>query len=120
MTLTVAATAGTNAADTDFRQTRHDADHRSGFDGEHRTVTVTAVDDVENSADKSVAVAATVSGVSGVANPADVTLTIADDGRCPVGDAGGVADAAINENGGTTTVTATLSYPSSAATTVRR
>ena len=60
---------------------------------------------------------ATVGGDSGIAAPASVTLTIEDDEAAPEVTLA-VADSAIAENGGTTTVTATLSHASSAATTV--
>ena len=80
-------------------------------------VTVTANDNAKDEPDKSVTVSATVSGASGVAAPAAATLTIADDDAAPAATLA-VADSAIAENGGTTTVTATLSHPSSAATTV--
>ena len=46
-----------------------------------------------------------------------MTLTIADDDGAPAVTLA-LADTAINENGGATTVTAALSHPSSAETTV--
>ena len=81
------------------------------------TVTVTAVDNTTDAPDKGVTVSATVSGDSGVSAPASVTLTITDD-EAPPGVRLAVAAASISEDGGTTTVTATLSHASSAATTV--
>ena len=79
-------------------------------------VTVTAVSDTTDSPDKSVAVSAMASG-GGVANPSVVTLTIIDDDDAPSVTLE-LADSSISENGGATLVSATLSHPSSAATTV--
>ena len=118
VTLTVAATAGTNAGAGGLHAVeREDAHHRGGTDREHGVVTVTANDNAKDEPDKEVTVSATVSGASGVAAPAAATLTIADDDAAPAATLA-VADSAIAEDGGTTTVTATLSHPSSAATTV--
>ena len=80
-------------------------------------VTITATDDTTDAPDKTVSVTARVSGTSGVSNPSDVTLTITDDDPAPTV-ALTLASSSISENGGTTTVKATLSHPSSAATTV--
>ena len=117
VTLTVSASAGTNAADRDFTQTGTTLTIAAGETASTGVVTVTANDDTTDEQDKSVTVSATVSGASGVADPAAVTLTIADDDAAPAVTLA-VADSAIAEAGGTTTVTATLSHPSSAATTV--
>ena len=66
--------------------------------------------------DKSVDVTATVAGGNGVATPAKQTLTIRDDEALPV--VALVLDhVSIDENGGVSTVTATLSGPSSAQVT---
>ena len=118
VTLTVAATAGTNAAASDFSLSTEDTlTIAAGATTSTGTVTVTAVDNAVDAPDKEVTVSATVSGDSGVAAPASVTLTIEDDEAAP-GVTLAVADAAIAENGGTTTVTATLDHASSAATTI--
>ncbi len=118
VTLTVAATAGTNAASGDFSlSSAKTLTIAAGDTTSTGTVTVTAVDNTVDAPDKQVTVSATVSGNSGVAAPASVTLTIEDDEAAPTV-ALAVADAAISENGGTSTVTATLSHASSAATTV--
>ena len=82
------------------------------------TVTVTAADDTTDSPDKSVTVSGSASNSQGVGGqPSDVMLTIVDDDAAP-GVTLTVADTSIPENGGSTTVSAKLSHPSSAATTV--
>ena len=81
------------------------------------TVTVTAADDATDAPNKSVTVSGSASNDQGVEQPSDVTLTIADDDAAPTA-ALSVASSSIPENGGSTTVSATLSHPSSAATTV--
>ena len=118
VTLTVAAAAGTNAAVTDFNlSSANTLTIAAGETSSTGTVTVTAVDNTADAPDKQVTVSATVSGDSGVADPTSVTLTIDDDEAAPTVTLA-LADASISENGGTTTVTATLSHASSAATTV--
>ena len=118
VTLTVAAAAGTNAAAGDFTlSSTKTLSIAAGATSSTGTVTVTAVDNTVDAPDKEVTVTATVSGDSGIAAPASVTLTIEDDEAAP-GVTLAVADSAIDENGGTTTVTATLSHASSAATTI--
>ena len=118
LTLTVSAAAGTNAAAGDFSLS--DATTltvAAGATSSTGTVTVTAVDDTTDAPDKEVTVSAAVSGDSGIAAPASVTLTIEDDEAAP-GVTLAVTDSSIAEDGGTTTVTATLSHASSAATTI--
>ena len=88
----------------------------SGQTASAGTVTVAAVADTTDGPDKSVTVSATASG-GGVSDPASKTLTITDDDAAPTVTLA-LASSSIPENGGTTTVTATLSHPSSAATTV--
>ena len=118
VTLTVAAAPGANTVEGDFTlSSAKTLTIAAGSTASTGAVTVTAVDDTKDAPDKSVMVSAAVSGSSGVAAPADATLTIADDDTAP---AVTLALAAISvpENGGSTTVTATLSHPSSAVTTV--
>ena len=118
VTLTIAATAGTNAASGDFRlSSAKTLTIAAGDTSSTGTVTVTAVDNTTDAPDKSVTVSATVSGDSGVSDPANVTLTIEDDEAAPTVTLA-VANASISENGGTTTVTATSSHASVAATTL--
>ena len=116
VTLTVSAAAGTNAVSGDFTQTGTTLTIAAGSTASTGTVTVAANDDSTDAPDKSVTVTATVSG-GGVSAPTAVTLTIADDDDAP-GVTLALSSTSIPENGGTTSVGATLSHPSSAATTV--
>ena len=116
--LTVAATAGANAEAGDFTlSSAKTLTIAAGSTASAGTVTVTAVDDTKDAPDKEVTVTATVSGTSGVAAPSSVTLMITDDDDAPAVTLA-VADSSVSENGGSTTVTATLSHPSSADTAI--
>ena len=116
--LTVAATAGANAVAGDFAlSSAKTLTIAAGSTASTGTVTVTANDDTTDSPDKSVTVSATVSGTSGVAAPAPRTLTITDDDDAPAVTLA-VVDSSVSENGGSTTVTAALSHPSSADTAI--
>ena len=118
VTVAVTATAGTGAVSRDFTQTGTTLTIAAGGTASAGTVTVTANDnDVDAAANKEVTVSATVSGGNGVAAPASVTLTITDDDAAP-GVTLALSPSSIAENGGESTVTATLSHPSSVATTV--
>ena len=118
VTLTVAATAGTDTQATDFTlSTTKTLTIAAGATASTGTVTITAANDTEDEPDQQVSVTATVSGSSGVAAPAAATLTIADDDGSPTV-ALALASSSIAENGGSTTVTATLNRASSAATTI--
>ena len=81
------------------------------------TVTITAQDDNASASNKQVAVSGTAAGGNGVADPTDVRLTIADDESPPTVTLA-LSPPSISEDGGMTRVTATLSRPSSAATTI--
>ena len=83
------------------------------------TVTVTAADDATDSPDKSVTVSGSASNTQGVTDPSNVTLTIADDDAAP-GVTLALSSSSIDESGASnvSTVSAKLSHPSSAATTV--
>ena len=96
---------------------RVDADDRGGFDDEHGTVTVTAVNNNVDTPDRTVTVSGSVTGGNGVPAPSDRTLTITDDEGAPTV-ALVLSPSSISENGGVSTVTATLSGPSSEAVTV--
>ena len=76
------------------------------------TVTVSAVNNAVNAPDKAVTVSATVLGGRGVSAPASKTLTIANDDTTPTVTLV-LSPSSILENGDSTTVTATLSGPSS-------
>ncbi len=91
VTLTVAAAAGTNAVSGDFTLSGAALTIAAGETASTGTVTITAVDDALDSADKEVTVSATVGGSSGAADPSSVTLTIEDDDEAPavsIGSAG--------------------------------
>ena len=79
------------------------------------SVTIRAVDNATDEPDRMVAVTGTASGGYRVNTAAELTLT--DDDAAP-GVTLALAPGSIAENGGTTTVTAALTHPSSAATTV--
>ena len=81
------------------------------------TVTISAVNNTMDDPNKIVEVGATVSGESGVADPAAQTLTIIDDEGAPTVTLE-LGSASISENNGETTVTATLSGTSSEGVTV--
>ena len=81
------------------------------------TVTITANDNDVDAPDKTVTVSATVTNTQGVSGPDDTTLTIEDDEATPAVTLV-LTPASIGENGGVSTVTATLDHPSSQATTV--
>ena len=81
-----------------------------------RTITVSVTGDTTDEPDETVVV--TLGNASGAAvGTASGTGTITDDDAAPTVTLA-VADDSISENGGATTVSATLSHPSSAATTI--
>ena len=82
-----------------------------------KLVTITAVDNDVDALDKEVTVSADVSNALGVTAPEDATLTITDDDGPPAVTLVLTPDE-ISENGGVSTVTATLDRPSSEDTTV--
>ena len=81
------------------------------------TVTITANDNDVDAPDKTVTVTATLTNTQGVSGPDDTTLTIEDDEATPTVTLV-LTPASIGENGGVSTVTATLDHASSEATTV--
>ena len=100
-----------------FHADRRDADRGGGGDEEHRTVTVTAVDDTTDAPDKEVTISGSAVNAQGVGAVTGTTLTITDDEGLPtVGLV--VLPSSISESGGVSTVTATLSGASSEAVTV--
>ena len=118
VTVTVGAAPGTGAVARDFTLSSTDTlTIAAGDTTSTGAVTVTANGNAVDSPDKSVTVSGTASGGNSVANPSSVTLTLTDDDAAP-GVTLSVADSAIAEDGGTTTVSAVLSRASSAATTV--
>ena len=118
VTVTVGAAAGTNAAAGDFSLSSDKTlTIAAGSTTSSGAVTVTANGNAADSPDKSVTVSGTASGGNGVAAPSSVTLTLTDDDAAP-GVTLALSSSSISENGGSTTVSATLTHPSSAATTV--
>ncbi len=80
-------------------------------------VTITSVNDTTDAPDKRVTVSATVAGGNGASLSSAVILTITDDEAAP-DVALTLSPASIAETGGVSTITATLSHASSAATTI--
>ena len=78
---------------------------------------MTAVDNSDDEPDIEVTVSGTAAGGNNVADPSAVTLTIRDDEGPPLVTLI-LSSTSISENGGVSTVTATLNRASSAATTV--
>ncbi len=81
------------------------------------TVTVRPVDNTGDAPNKTVTVAVVADNIEGVVGPAAVTLTIVDDDAAPAVTLN-LTPSSIGENGGVSTVTASLDRASSAATTV--
>ena len=81
------------------------------------TVTVTGVDNEVDAADKTVKVKGAAVNTVGATAPSDVTLTLEDDDASPTVTVS-LSDTSIGEDGGVTTVTASLSHASSVATAV--
>ena len=113
-TVTVSASPG---AGTDFTLAGTKLTIAAGDTTSTGVVTITAADNATDAPDKQVTVSGTVEGGDGAVAPSDVTLTIADDEAAP-GVALSLSSASIAESGGEATVSAALSHPSSAATTV--
>ncbi len=115
--ITLTAPAGTTLSAT---RLTIDAGETSSADADttaHRQVTLTAVDNTTDAPNRMVSVTGSASNAVAVADPAPVPLTIADDDNAPTVTLS-LSSASISENGGTATVSATLSHPSSEATTV--
>ena len=118
VTVTVAAAAGTGAASGDFTlSTATTLTIAAGATASAGTVTVTANGNTVDSPNKSVTVSGTAAGGNNVANPPNATLTLTDDEATPTA-ALVLSATSILENGGVSTVTATLSGVSSDAVTL--
>ncbi len=119
VTVTVAAAAGANAAAGDFTlSTAATLTFAANTTVSAGLVTVTAVNNATDAPDKSVTVSGTASDSLGRTNdPPSVTLAITDDDGAP-GVTLAVNPASIAEPSGVSTVTATLSGPSSEPSTV--
>ena len=117
VTVTVSASAVSPAVAGDFSlSTNRTLSIAAGSTASTGTVTITAVDNLVDAANKTVTVSATASG-GGVSNPSNKTLTITDDDSTPTVTLV-LSESSISENGGTSKVTATLSGASNAAVTV--
>ena len=117
-TLIVSATAGTNASDGDFTLSNNTTlTIDAGTTTSTGTVTIEAVNNSADGPNKEVTVSAGASNAAGVSGPADVTLTITDDEGEPTVMLILTPDS-IDENSGSSTVTATLSHASSEETTL--
>ena len=117
-TVTVSAAPGTNAVAGHYTlSATNTLAIAAGATTSTGTVKVTAVDDNTDAPNRSVTISGMASNSQGVMDPLDMTLTINDDDAAPDATLS-VASSSIPENGGSTTVRATLSRPSSAATTV--
>ena len=81
------------------------------------TVTIVAVDNTSDDPNKQVTVSASAAITQGVNAPADLTLTIVDDEGAPTATLILTPDS-IGENGGSSTVTATLSHASDETITI--
>ena len=119
VTVTVAAAAGTGAVAGDFSlSTARTLTFAANATTSAGLVTVTAVNNTTDAPDKSVTVSGTAADSLNLTNdPPDVTLAIADDDAGP-GVTLAVNPASIAEPSGVSTVTATLSHPSSEPSTV--
>ena len=117
-TVTVAAAAVAPAVSGDFTLSGATLNFAADATDSTGEVTITAVDNDEDAPDKTVTVSGTVS-LEGVTAPPDATLTITDD---EVAEGPAVTlvltPALVGENGGVSTVTATVSPASSEAFTV--
>ncbi len=115
-TITLAAPAGTSLSGTTLTIDAGDTSSADAATAAHRQVTLTAVDNTTDAPDRMVSVTGT-SSLTGEPPPLIASLTIADDDDAPTVTLA-AADSSISENGGTSAVSATLSHPSSEATTV--
>ena len=116
--LTVSAAAGVNAANRDFALSGNTIlTIAAGATMSTETVTIRAVNNSVDAPDKEVTVSASATNSQGVTAPANLTLTIEDDEEAPTATLI-LAPDSISENGGSSTVRATLSHASSAETTL--
>ena len=114
-TVTVSAAAVTPAAAGDFTLSGSELTIDAGETSSTGTVTITAVDNNIDAANKTVRVSATAANDQGKADPAAVTLTIVDDDAPPT-PLVEVDPASVGENAGTATVTVTTGTGSTYAT----
>ena len=117
-TVTVSATAVSPAVAADFTLSMNKTlTITAGQTTSTGTVTITANDNTVDTPGKTVRVSGTATNSAGVTGPSDVTLTIIDDDDPPTVTLE-LMPTSIDENGGSTTVTARLDRVSSETTTV--
>ena len=117
-TIAVSAAAVPPGTSSDFdRSANTTLTIQAGATSSAGIVTITAVDNEEDSLSKSVTVTALATNAQGITNPDAVTLTITDDDPAPAVTLV-LTPASIGENGGTTTVTARIDRPSTGDTTI--
>ncbi len=117
-TVTVSAMAVATAVSDDFMlSTNKTLTITAGQTTSTGTVTIAANDNTVDTPSKTVRVSGTATNSAGVTGPSDVTLTIIDEDDPPTVTLE-LMPASIDENGGSTTVTARLNRTSSETTTV--
>ena len=117
-TVTVSAMAVNPAVPEDFRLSANKTlTITAGQTSSSGTVTITANNNTVDTPNKTVRVSGTATNSAGVTGPSDVTLTIIDDDDPPTVTLE-LMPTSIDENGGSTTVTARLDRVSSETTTV--
>ena len=117
-TITVSATAVEPAVAADFTLSANTTlSIAAGATASTGAVTIGAVNNGVDAPDKTVTVSASATNTQGVNMPADKTLTLEDDEEAPTATLILTPDS-IGENGGSSTVTAELSHPSSEDTTI--
>ena len=118
VTVTVSAAAVSPAVSGDFTlSTNETLTITAGSTTSTGTVTITAVNNNVDAPNKTVTVSGAVTGGHGVVDPSSQTLTITDDEGAPTVTLV-LNPSSIDENGEISTVTATLTGPSSQAVTV--
>ena len=117
VTVTVSASPVSPAVSGDFTQNGTTLTIAAGDTTSTGTVTLTAVNNAVDAPDKTVTVSGSASGGNGVSAPSSQTLTITDDEGAPAV-ALVLTPSSVTENGGVSTVTATLSPASSETVTV--
>ncbi len=116
-TVTITTLPDAPATELDYMQEGDLLTIAAGETGSTGLVTITAVDNAVNAPNKTVQVQGIATNTQGLTGPEDVELTILDDDLTPTV-ALLLSPTSIGENGGQTTVTATLSRPSSETTTI--
>ena len=117
VTVTVSAVAVSPAVSGDFTRSGTTLTITAGATTSMGTVTITAENNNVDAPNKEITVSASASGGRGVAAPTSKTLTITDDEGAPTVTLV-LNPSSINENGGVSTVTASMNRPSSEAVTV--